>query len=105
MFYICEAFPVSPLPVPEERIRDEIHPLHVQFVAAGVAVGTVVFGGPKPGGGGVILVKAPSMDSCRAFLDGDPMVKAGAQSFRITEFQIFEHAPCLDPILGHENGQ
>ena len=99
MFYLCEASPVPQPPVSAEMIRDEIHPQHVRFVADGVEAGIVVFGGPKTAGGGVILVKAPSLAGCRAFLATDPMVKAGASVFRVTEFQIFEHAPCLDPIL------
>jgi len=103
MFYICEATLSSPPPVPEERIRDEIHPAHVRFVADGVGKGIVVFGGPKTaGGGGVLLVRAASAAACRAFLDEDPMVRAGAHSFRVTEMRIFEHDPCLDPILRDE---
>ncbi len=102
MFYVCEGNLVSPLPVPEARVRDEIHPKHVQFVAAGVEKGVVVFGGPKTGSGGFLLVKAPSLEACRAFLDGDPMVVAGAQTYRISEMRIMEHNPCLDPLLQDE---
>ena len=102
MFYFCEAFLTDPPPVPEEKIRTEIHPQHVQFVADGVEKGIVIFGGPKPSDGGAILIKAPSRKACQAFLDGDPMLIAGAQQYRITEFQIFEHNPCLDPILTEE---
>ena len=36
---------------------------------------------------------------CQAFLAGDPMIKAGAQRYDITEFQIIEHNPCLDTLL------
>ena len=102
MFYVCEGIPASPLPVPAEQIRDEIHPKHVRFVADGVEKGLVVFGGPKSGDGGILLIKAPSLDACQAFLRGDPMVIAGAQSYRISEFQIMEHDPCLDPLLADE---
>ena len=52
--------------------------------------------------GGVILIKAGSLAECRAFLAGDPMVVAGASHYRITEFLIKEHAPCLDPLLDGE---
>ena len=99
MFYLCEGIPASPLPVPEEKVREEIHPAHVRFVADGVEKGVVVFGGPKTDVGGLLLVKAPSLDACRAFLAGDPMLAAGAQDYRIMEFQIMEHAACLDPLL------
>ena len=102
MFYFCEAIPASPLPVSEEKVRDEIHPQHVQFVAKGVEKGDIVFGGPKTDVGGVILVKAPSLEACRAILADDPMLVAGAQSYRISEFLIMEHAPCLDPLLTEE---
>ena len=99
MFYVCEGNLVSPLPVSIELVRDELHPKHVQFIAAGVDKGMVVFGGPKTGVGGIVLIKAPSLEACQAFLDEDPMVVAGAQRYTITEFRIVEHQPCLDPIL------
>ncbi len=105
MFYVCEGNLVSPLPVPEVAVRETLHPKHVQFVADGVEKGVVVFGGPKPGSGGIVLLKAPSLDACRAFLRDDPLVKAGVQTYRITEFRIMEHNPCLDPLLTEENGQ
>ena len=87
------------MPVPAELVRDELHPKHVQFIAAGVEKGVVVFGGPKTGIGGIVLIKAPSPEACRAFLSEDPMVVAGAQTYTVTEFRIVEHQPCLDPIL------
>ena len=99
MFYVCEGNLTSPLPVPVELVRDELHPKHVQFIADGVEKGFVVFGGPKTGIGGIVLIKAPSLDACQAFLNDDPMVVAGAQSYTITEFQIVEHNPCLEPLL------
>ena len=102
MFYICEGNPKSPLPVPAELVRDKLHPEHVRFVADGVEKGVIIFGGPKTGTGGFILLKAPSMEDCRAFLNNDPMVVAGAQDYRITEFRIIEHHPCLDQILAEE---
>ena len=102
MFYVCEGILSSPLPVSIELVRDELHPKHVQFIADGVEKGMVVFGGPKTGVGGIVLIKAPSLDACQAFLKDDPMVAAGAQNYRITEFQIVEHNPCLDPLLTEE---
>ncbi len=102
MFYVCEGNLTSPLPVPAELVRSELHPKHVRFIADGVEKGIVVFGGPKTGIGGVVLIKAPDLDTCRAFLDKDPMVLAGAQSYRITEFHIVEHAPCMEPLLADE---
>ena len=105
MFYICEGNPVSALPVPEALVRDELHPKHVQFVADGVEKGIVVFGGPKTGSGGFLCVKAPCLDACMAFLAQDPLVIAGAQNYRVSEFRIFEHDSCLDPFLADEQRQ
>ena len=102
MFYICEGNLTSPRPVSVELVRDELHPKHVQFIADGVEKGVVVFGGPKTGIGGVVLIKAASLEACQAFLAEDPMVRAGAQSYRITEFHIVEHQPCLDGLLTDE---
>ena len=102
MFYVCEAIPASPLPVPEEAIRDEIHPAHVRFVAEGVEKGFIVFGGPKTDAGGIVLIKAPSLEACQAYLAADPMLIAGAQRYHISEFHIFEHNPCLDVLLADE---
>ena len=104
MFYVCEGNLASPLPVSHEKIRDELHPKHVQFIADGVEKGYVVFGGPKTGIGGIVLIKAPSLEACQAFLNGDPMVAAGAQRYTVTEFQIVEHHPCLEPILADGAG-
>ena len=99
MFYVCEGNLTSPLSVPVELVRDELHPKHVQFIADGVEKGYVIFGGPKTGIGGIVLIKAPSLDACKTFLNNDPMVLAGAQSYTITEFQIVEHNPYLEPLL------
>ena len=100
MFYICRSRFIEPLPVSEQLLKRELHPAHVKFVADGVDAGIVVFGGPKTeSGGGVLLLRAPDLAACNEFLASDPLVKAGVQSFEVTEFQIFEHAPCLDPLL------
>jgi uncharacterized protein YciI len=100
MFYICRSRFTEPLPVSEQLLERELHPAHVKFVADGVKTGIIVFGGPQTGGkGGVLLLRAPDMTACNEFLASDPLVSSGVQSFEVTEFQIFEHAACLDPLL------
>ena len=99
MFYFGEAFLSDPMPVKDRDELMAIHDEHVRYVAKGAEQGVVIFGGPKAANGGVVLIKAPSLEDCQAFLAGDPMIKAGAQRYDITEFQIIEHNPCLDPLL------
>lgn len=99
MFYFCEAFLSDPMPLPDRETLEAVHTEHIRYVAAGVEQGVVVFGGPKKANGGALLIKAPSMEACEAFLAGDPMIRAGAQRYDVTEFRIIEHAPCLDPLL------
>jgi len=99
MFYFCEAFLSDPMPVKDKDELTAIHDEHVRYIAAGAERGVVVFGGPKKANGGVVLIKADSIEGCQAFLAEDPMLKAGAQRYDITEFQIIEHNPCLDPLL------
>ncbi len=99
MFYFCEAFLADPLPFPDRETLEAVHNEHIRYIAEGVEKGLVVFGGPKSANGGAILIKAPSVAECEAFLAGDPMIKAKAQHYDITEFQIIENDPCLDPLL------
>lgn len=100
MFYMCESHAAAHPPVSAEEIQNVIHPAHVRFVVEGIQEGIVIFAGPKTaGGGGFILVSAESADACHAYLDRDPMLKAGAQTYVVSEFRIIDHNPCMDPVL------
>jgi len=57
--------------------------------------GTILFGGPKAAGCGLLVVKAESREWVREFLDNDPFVKSGTQDYDILEFSMFD---CQDQV-------
>lgn len=60
---------------------------HHAYLQAGFEDGTVLFAGPKVGGGGgVIVVKS---DDIETFCANDPLTTAGVQVYKIIEFKKF----------------
>lgn len=45
--------------------------------------------GPKPNGGGVIIVRAESTEAVEELIANDPFVTAGVQEYSIQEFNVF----------------
>lgn len=69
---------------------------HQQYLQAGFASGMLLFSGPKVGQrGGVIVMKAESLEEVEAFFAKDPMQVAGIQSYQIVEFALFN---CQDAV-------
>ncbi|MGM9578229.1 MAG: YciI family protein [Evtepia sp.] len=60
---------------------------HHGYLAPMVASGKILVSGPKPGGGGVILLKAEDMDEVQAIIAGDPFVVRGVQTYEVAEFK------------------
>lgn len=63
---------------------------HHQYLSGFFADGTILLSGPKPGGGGVILLKAPDDAWVEKFCQEDPFVTAGVQSYRVIEYKMFD---------------
>ncbi len=99
-YFLAEAVYNTPLPCSQEDLKNTLLPRHGAHIAAGAADGRVLLAGPKTGGGGGVLVlRGRSAAEVRAFLDADPLVTAGVQTFRVVPFAIYEHAPILDGWL------
>jgi uncharacterized protein YciI len=72
--------------LPEENTLEEAIKAHLEYLDVGFKDGSVLVSGPKIGvGGGIIIVKYEDIDK---FCNDDPLVKAGIQEYRITEFKL-----------------
>jgi len=45
--------------------------------------------GPKPDGGGIMIIRAESQEAIEEYIANDPFVKEGVQEYAIKEFNIF----------------
>ena len=83
-YYVLEGSFVKNLP--EENILKNAIDAHLEYLEGGFDNGTMLLSGPKVGaGGGVIIVKC---DSIEKFCNDDPLVKAGVQEYRVSEFKL-----------------
>ena len=72
--------------IPEQGELEDVINAHLKYLDKGFKDGSVLFSGPKIGvGGGIIIVKCEDIDR---FCNNDPLVKAGIQEYRITEFKL-----------------
>ena len=72
--------------LPEQAELEKAITAHLQYLDKGFKDGSVLFSGPKISvGGGIIIVKCVDIDS---FCNYDPLVTAGIQEYRITEFKL-----------------
>ena len=62
---------------------------HHAYTAKFIASGDILTCGPKPDGGGVMIIRAKSKESIEEFIANDPFVTAGVQDYSIVEFNIF----------------
>ena len=51
--------------------------------------GAILTCGPKPGGGGVCILRMEDMAAVENYIANDPFVQAGVQTYTVTEFNIF----------------
>jgi uncharacterized protein YciI len=83
-YYVLEGSFVKNLPAKSElqRAIEE----HLAYLEIGFNDGSILVSGPKVGaGGGIIVVKC---DDIEKFCQDDPLVKAGVQEYRISEFRL-----------------
>jgi len=72
--------------LPEKQVLQKAIDEHLDYLKIGFDNGSVLVSGPKVGvGGGIIIVKAEDIGT---FCNDDPLVKAGIQKYRITEFTL-----------------
>jgi uncharacterized protein YciI len=68
---------------------------HLEYLKFGFDDGSILVSGPKIGtGGGIIVVKCNDIEK---FCKDDPLVQAGIQEYRITEFKLHN---CQDYVKG-----
>ena len=83
-YYTLEGSFVKNLPE-QDKLEEAIN-AHLEYLNKGFKDESVLFSGPKVGvGGGIIIVKCDDIDK---FCNDDPLVKAGIQNYRITEFKL-----------------
>lgn len=79
--------------LPEQGKLQKVIDAHLEYLQIGFNDGSILVSGPKIGaGGGVIVVKC---DDIKEFCSNDPLVKAGVQEYRITEFKLHDCQNCL----------
>jgi uncharacterized protein YciI len=90
-YYVLEGSFAENLPGKDE-LQKAID-AHLAYLEAGFEDGSILVSGPKPGtGGGIIVVKS---DDIEKFCKDDPLVQAGIQEYRITEFKLHNCQGCL----------
>lgn len=85
-YYMLEGSFVKNLP--EQKELQKAINAHLEYLKIGFNDGLILLSGPKAEtGGGVIVVKC---EDIQKFCDNDPLVKAGIQEYRITEFKLHD---------------
>ena len=51
--------------------------------------GDILTCGPKPGGGGVMIIRAESREALDRILANDPFVTGGIQEYAVSEFTVY----------------
>ena len=74
--------------LPEKVELQKTIDAHLEYLKFGFDDGSILMSGPKAGtGGGIIVVKCNDIEK---FCNDDPLVQAGIQEYRITEFKLYD---------------
>lgn len=72
--------------LPEKAELQKMIDAHLEYLKFGFSNGSILVSGPKPEiGGGIIVVKCNDIEK---FCKNDPLIHAGIQEYRITEFKL-----------------
>ncbi|MEM9581332.1 MAG: YciI family protein [Pseudomonadota bacterium] len=92
-----ELFVVQSTPVQTPEVLKTNLPAHLAYQAKLEAEGTLVFAGPlsdetgmQMEGMGMIIYRAPSIDTARALADADPMHSSGARRYTLRKWMVNE---------------
>ncbi|MDD4312513.1 MAG: YciI family protein [Eubacteriales bacterium] len=81
--------------LPDQAELQKAIDAHLAYLTLGFRDGSVLLSGPKVGAyGGIIVVKN---DDIERFCREDPLVKAGIQIYRVTEFSLYDAQAALKP--------
>jgi len=70
---------------------------HIAFLHDAVEKGIILFNGPKPTGGGVLIAKGESLEELQEFFAQDPFIVAGINSRTFTEFFVKDGQDFVKP--------
>lgn len=100
-YYVLEGTFAKHLPG-EDKLKEAID-AHLKYLDHGFKDGFILVSGPKVGvGGGIILLKT---NDVAKFCREDPLVIAGIQEYRITEFQFYNSQDALREWFGMAQGR
>lgn len=92
-YFMIEGTFYDPVPVSPEELENVIKE-HIAYLQQGFDEGWMLFSGPKAHtGGGIILMKADSMEEVDQFLANDPLKKSGVQEYHVVEFRFHDGQP------------
>ena len=84
--------------LPDENVLQKAIDAHLEYLKFGFDDGSILVSGPKAGtGGGIIVVKTNDIEK---FCNNDPLVQAGIQAYRVTEFELYN---CQEYLKGWFN--
>ena len=66
---------------------------HHAYLEPFVTSGKILVSGPKPGGGGIMVLRAQDMEEVQTLIAKDPFVTGGVQTYDVTEFKPFNLQP------------
>lgn len=96
MFYLAEAVYHDALPCTREALSNALIPAHAAHIRAGLEAGLVLLAGPKAErDGGFLVLRSDSREALDQFLNADPLVVHGVQTFRVTPWKVFDVSPHL----------
>lgn len=85
---------------PEGPAFKEALGAHHAYLDPMVASGKILVSGPKPGGGGIMVMKAENVEEIQAIIANDPFVVRGVQTYEVTEFMAFNVQPEVKDWFG-----
>ncbi len=69
---------------------------HLAYLNKGFDEGFILLSGPKANlEGGIIIMKGESLEAIENYIAGDPLKILDIQSYKITEFKLYDYQPML----------
>jgi len=98
-FFVIEGTFNNPIPVDEVTLDKAIKD-HLNHLKKGFDEGWILASGPKTNtGGGIIIMKANSLEEVENYLSIDPLKISNIQEYHIVEFKLHECQPMVKEWL------